>query len=211
MGIWGDKMKIYKVDLSKTLVTAQYLKSHLPNNCLSQANKYKVNSVYFSSLVAWYVLFEALRRDFNIDLSSKTIYYNEYNKPYIDGIYFNISHSENLVYVCISDIECGIDVQVLGKNNLLKHKDKILSISELSQIAVFDKIRQEEYITRIFSRKEAYLKMLGTGITIEGLNTLVDRDVVDLIITDDNNSAYVLSVAEKNIDISSLHIMEVDL
>ena len=204
-------MKIFKVDLSKSKITSQYLKDNLPKNCLFEATKYKVDKDLYRSLIAWYILSNALINYYGIDISNMTINHNEYNKPYIDGIHFNISHSLNLVYVCISKLECGIDVQLLGNNKLLKHKEKLLTLNELSLLEGYDKDKQNEIITRIFSKKEAYLKMLGTGITKEGLNALVNENVIDMIITDSVNNEYALSIAQRGIDIKNLQIMEINL
>ena len=204
-------MKIFKVDLSKSKITSQYLKDNLPKNCLFEATKYKVDNDLYRSLIAWYILSNALINYYGIDISNMTINHNEYNKPYIDGIHFNISHSLNLVYVCISKLECGIDVQLLGNNKLLKHKEKLLTLNELSLLEGYDKDKQNEIITRIFSKKEAYLKMLGTSITKEGLNALVNENVIDMIITDSVNNEYALSIAQRGIDIKNLQIMEINL
>mgnify|MGYP003510654450 CR=1 FL=1 len=44
---------------------------------------------------------------------------NNNGKPFIDGIYVNISHSKDLVSVIISDTECGIDIQYVNNNGSL--------------------------------------------------------------------------------------------
>jgi 4'-phosphopantetheinyl transferase len=203
-------MRIFKVDVSKLKITSEYLKDNLPKNCLFEATKYKQENDLYRSLIAWYTLSNVLKEYYDIDISCKTINHNEYKKPYIDGIHFNISHSGNLVFVCVSNNECGIDVQIIGKSNLLKHKNKLLTDSEIALLDTYHSYKKEEIITRLFSKKEAYLKMIGTGITKEGLYTIDNTSVIDMIIADSNNTEYVLSVSQIGINLNDLQITEVD-
>lgn len=69
---------------------------------------------------ASYVLLKKLCKDhYNIDVDKEEIMVNKYGKPYFkhQSIFFNISHSENLAAVCISDKPVGIDIQVFSKPN----------------------------------------------------------------------------------------------
>lgn len=57
-------------------------------------------------------MLDFILRDNNI--YDYNVYYNEYGKPYLDnGLYFNISHSKNVIVCVISDREVGIDIEYL--------------------------------------------------------------------------------------------------
>ena len=205
-------MRVFRVDLSTTSLTKDYIMDNLPKNCLFETSKYKNTKSQYESLVAWYVLSQALLEYYNYDISQVQIKRNSYNKPYVDGIHFNISHSGNLVYVCISLGECGIDVQQIKDNNLLKHKEKVLNFDELTMLSLLTDIKlKKEYITKVFCKKEAYFKLVGTGLNKENFVDYVAFDTIDFIVSDSLNNSYALSIAQHGIDIKDVTIMEVNI
>ena len=87
--------------------------------------------------------------------------YNEYGKPLVKGINFNISHSGEWVVIAVSNKKVGIDIE---KN-----------IDDLVGMEIFSS-NEKEYINRgkadgylertteIWTKKESYLKYLGVGL-----------------------------------------------
>jgi hypothetical protein len=99
---------------------------------------------------------------------SAEIKYNQYNKPVIENGFFNISHYHNLcVGVFDRHHDIGIDVIHLERKIHQKFEKKIFNDSESKDI-------------RQFSRKEAYLKMIGKGVLTSV--RLLDIKIVDGII-----------------------------
>lgn len=144
------------------------------------------------SIKAWSFLKEILK-NYNIDINEKSIIFNKYNKPYLKekNIYFNISHSKNLVAIIISNKDCGIDIQYIDLlKDINKLASKILSNKELENI----KIRKNKnlYFYKQWSKKEAYYKCLGTGIKLSSLNNNIIKNVKTKVITVDNEK-YCLS------------------
>ncbi len=87
------------------------------------------------------------------------ICYNEYGKPYIKGnpIYFNISHSKEYTVIAISDQEIGVDIEHLTyKKKLL---NKIANEEEIKAI------KNEHDWTKLWVKKESYVKYLGMGLS----------------------------------------------
>lgn len=86
------------------------------------------------------------------------IYYNKYGKPYLDnGLYFNISHSKNVIVCVISDKEIGIDIEYLRYSDSVIRKcfnDKEKNVS----------LNNKEIFTIIWTIKESYVKLLGIGL-----------------------------------------------
>ena len=86
------------------------------------------------------------------------IIYNKYGKPYFKNnpIFFNVSHSNKITVLCISDMEVGVDIQKLTyKPRVI---DKICTLEEKKLI------HNEHDFTKMWVKKESYVKMLGQGI-----------------------------------------------
>ncbi len=98
---------------------------------------------------------EILKRHIFLD----EIVYNEYGKPYFKNnpIFFNVSHSGDYTVLLVSDKECGIDIQKLTfKKNVI---NKVCTEIEKNNIKnAFD-------FTKIWVKKESYVKMIGQGIS----------------------------------------------
>lgn len=157
-------------------------------------SKYSDSKMKEISLKAWSYLYQILINDFNINIKDINIIYNEYNKPYLinNKIYFNISHSYDIIAIIISDKECGIDIEYIDESREIdKVISKIFSKPELFQYQnTNDKIT---YFYEIWTKKEAYFKMLGTGIQLKRLNCERDLQNVNTQIIQDNKQKYCLS------------------
>lgn len=111
------------------------------------------------------------------------------NKPFIQGstLNFNISHSGKTVICAISkyNIHLGIDIEeiknidVKGFNNVF-HQNEFNVIMQTNSIDLFYKY---------WTRKEAYTKAIGRGITIP----LSSIDTTKNMISVNNNSYYLKS------------------
>ena len=87
-------------------------------------------------------------------------------KPRLEGhpeIYFNISHCAACVACALGDAPVGIDVE-----NRFPWKEslaaRICHPLERERLRKLEPEEQEQWLNRIWSRKESYLKYLGTGI-----------------------------------------------
>lgn len=110
------------------------------------------------------ILLIKLLKNKNINYSSIKIIKNKYGKPYIHNIniYFNISHSNNLVICGISDKEIGIDIEKIKnvKPNIINQfttENEKKYIEEKKEL--FNKRSLE-----IYTLKEAYFKCIGTNL-----------------------------------------------
>lgn len=142
-------------------------------------DKLKGNSKKISYL-SWCFLKEIVLENYNIDIDNQKLSYNDYGKPIIQNIFFNISHSNNIVAIAISNSNIGIDIQVVN--------DKIYALS-----SYIDKTLDKYELTKRFSAVEAHYKKNGLGIKKSNIkeNVIVDyQEVITL-----NNNDYVLSVS----------------
>lgn len=90
------------------------------------------------------------------------ISYGQYGKPFIcncDNLFFNVSHSGDMVLLALSGSEIGADIQkhVIARSGLL---NRICTEDEIAHYEDGD-------LAVIFSLKEAYTKYLGLGLSKE--------------------------------------------
>lgn len=97
-------------------------------------------------------------------------------KPYTtNGLFFNVSHSGNYVVLAVSDKEIGCDIQKCDEKNFQRvakfvfHKNEIelLNSTDDKLTTFFD----------IWTKKEAYLKLLGTGFQRKATDIDFSQDI----------------------------------
>jgi phosphopantetheinyl transferase len=121
--------------------------------------------------------------------------YNEYGAPYLqDGPYFSISHCKAGIAVAVSEKPIGIDIEAVRKPNdgLVC---KTMNTEEYTSI-IADSSPDWAFI-RLWTQKEAYLKMKGTGIISDLKLVLTDAQDAEFRSYDNNDLQYVVTIAEK--------------
>ena len=106
----------------------------------------------------------ALTKTFNIPAARLKISETENGKPYLEDfpdVFFNISHCEGYVACAVSDCPVGIDIQNITRFNSSVAK-KICTKEELDKIN--KSTDKDSAFTKLWTKKEAALKMKGTGI-----------------------------------------------
>lgn len=90
-------------------------------------------------------------------------------KPYVSGAgpFFNLSHSGKLALIAVSPTEVGIDLEKVRRlDSLTAIARQHFSPSEFSALdALQDDARQLAFY-RCWTRKEAYIKALGVGLSM---------------------------------------------
>ena len=138
--------------------------------------------------------------------------YGRNNKPYLarGGVFFSVSHSGDIVAIAIDSAEVGCDVERIPTDNRLKIADRFFHPNERGYVnASADKNRA---FCRVWTRKEAYLKMTGEGIAAD----LTAFDTTSAPLSEQLFSAeldgYFLSVcSEKPISADDVHISEIEI
>ena len=129
----------------------------------------------------------------NVDKMPEFVY-NEHGAPYLAiGPYFSISHCKQGIAVVVSDRPVGIDIEGLRKvdDGLVR---KTMNVEEQAQIAAAANPEQE--FIRLWTRKEAYVKMQGTGIIsdmheiLQNTHALQWHEIVDI------NKGYICTICE---------------
>ena len=96
-----------------------------------------------------------------------TLCIGEHGKPYLKDdpdLYFNLSHSGIYAALCIGHTPNGIDIEYRRPN----YKKIARRFFTPEEAAAIDKVSDgADLFLRIWTRKEAYLKMTGDGLTKE--------------------------------------------
>ena len=103
---------------------------------------------------------------YNIDALSLKFARNEHCKPYFESLpdfNFNISHSEDLTVIAVSDQNIGVDTEKLRKPDF--RVAKRFCEDEYNYI---DKSSSPTTFFEIWTKKEAYVKMMGGTMAKNG-------------------------------------------
>lgn len=116
--------------------------------------------------------------DFNIENFDNDIIYNEKGKPFFKNsqIKFNISHSDNLVALAISEKDVGIDVEFIKPVNQ-KLFDKVFSLKEKQDFLLSEK----ENFFKLWTLKESYIKLLGKGLSMGLKSFQIDKKTLKVL------------------------------
>ena len=114
------------------------------------------------------------------DTGFPTFFYNEHGAPcLVHGPCFSISHCKHGIAVAVSEKPIGIDIEHIrtAKPELVER-----TMNEQEQNEIRTASSPDIAFTRLWTQKEAVLKMQGTGIlSIDGMkNTLVAIEHIDL-------------------------------
>lgn len=113
------------------------------------------------SLGAGLLLKEVLMRH---GCSDDGIVIGEHGKPEVKNLYFNLSHSDNMVICAVSDKTVGCDIERIqtAPKRIAK---RFFHENEIEYLERFDEHRKNEEFYRLWTIKESYLKMTGYGLT----------------------------------------------
>ena len=130
--------------------------------------------------------------------------HGSFGKPYIIGseLQFSISHTKGAICAAFSDMgEVGADIERKDRRVSERMLDRTLSEGEKPLV------RNNEDFLRIWVKKEAFLKRVGTGIAsdIRGADTsvLVDTEVYDC-------QEYFIGISGKGADTAVIRLMRIE-
>lgn len=102
----------------------------------------------------------------------------ENGKPYAENlnIHFNISHSDDVVICAVSDEPVGVDIEKIREIDL-KVAHRVFNSKECDYVFE-DKDKTYERFFEIWTRREAYAKLSGDGIS--KISDNIPDDIVEL-------------------------------
>ena len=117
----------------------------------------------------------SLKEKYNLNLHKLNFTYNKFGKPFINNVYFNISHSYDYVCVVASNKEIGIDIEKIRKVNI-----NICNFfsTENEKNYIINSKNQYKNLFKIFCLKEAYFKMLGSDLSkIKNIEFCINNNI----------------------------------
>ncbi|MCB9878422.1 MAG: 4'-phosphopantetheinyl transferase superfamily protein [Planctomycetes bacterium] len=90
-------------------------------------------------------------------------------KPYLagEGPHFNLSHSGKLALIALCEHELGIDLEKVRRlESMMQIAERHFSSGEFEALGELDDDRRELGFYRCWTRKEAYIKALGEGLSM---------------------------------------------
>ena len=129
-----------------------------------QALQFKFEQGQRTCVLAYLLLKKALLEEYGLHMNP-LFEYGEHGKPFIVGhpeIHFNLSHCREAVACVVSDHPVGIDVE-----SIREYHDSLVSytMSADEEARIQAAGRPEAEFIRLWTMKEARLKLTGEGIT----------------------------------------------
>jgi len=149
--------------------------------CLDAKDRERAARFHFAEDRARYILGRGLARNIlglylqrapeRIEIDS-----TDRGQPYFPGdetMRFSITHTHDLVAIALTaNVRVGIDIEYMERKlNLKDLAERILSAKDFSEFQALPKPEKQEAFFRVWTRKEAYLKATGEGIS-EGLKMI---------------------------------------
>lgn len=161
-----------------------------------QALRFRFEHGQRTCALAYLLLRRALREEFGID-EQPLFDYGEHGKPVLvshPDIHFNLSHCREAVACVVSRRPVGIDVESVGR-----YKESVarytMNDEELAMIKAAE--RPEAAFIRLWTMKEARLKLTGEGITDDLKTALADSARYRFTTTERLTHNYIYTVCEE--------------
>ena len=166
MEMQTTSIQLFYLPLRQTCDKEQFLRLL---NTLPEPSREKIQRLPFSkavpSLYADLLLFKVLQEATGLPAENLQISCGEHGKPYLENakIHFNCSHTESAAAVALFDQPVGVDVEKIRpvRDGLAR---KFFAQSETEYVEKSD-FGREERLIEIWTKKEAYVKELGAGLS----------------------------------------------
>lgn len=166
----------------------------LPRWRREKALSYRFDRDRYSCAKAYLLLKDLLAIHYGIT-GDVDFEYGPYGKPFLKaypGIYFNISHCPKAVFCAVGNAALGVDVEEIQYDEDVA--GEVFSESELESIR--SSKSPEIRFAQLWTMKEAYLKLQGTGL-LNDLKSLLDHPdpSVELVVENNPDMEVVTCVA----------------
>ncbi|MBD3184087.1 4'-phosphopantetheinyl transferase superfamily protein [Candidatus Poribacteria bacterium] len=153
--------------------TIQSLMKSLSNSEINRAVKYRLDRDKNRFIVGRGILRDIIGRYLNMEPHVINFQYGKFGKPYLPDSYsdkkikFNLAHSRGIaIYAFVSEKEIGVDVECVREMPDVDYiADSFFSSPEVSALRSVSEDQKQEAFFNCWTRKEAYIKALGDGLT----------------------------------------------
>lgn len=174
---------------------------NLPQWRREQALQFKFDLGKRQCLLSYKLLLKALKEVYGIE-EAPAFCYGEHGKPVLEAypdIHFNISHCREAVACIVADVPVGVDVESVGRysESVARY---CMSDAEVNEIEL--SASPQETFTLQWTKKEAAVKCLGTGINDDMKGLLLPENIgmlqVKAQLSDDRRYAYAVAIMNKD-------------
>lgn len=149
---------------------------------LDRKRRIEIAPAFQRPLLAYSDLFVRYLASATLNISADKIAFDNgaYGKPYIVGFptfQYNVSHSENLFVVFVSNRSVGVDVEKIKSPNI-QIANRFFTENEKNYVFSDPALTIKRFY-EIWTRKEAYVKYLGKGLSHPLLSFDVLKDIGD--------------------------------
>jgi 4'-phosphopantetheinyl transferase len=180
---FGHEIHVWKASLENF---KPYFYEKLSKDEKIVANRFRFPRDQYRYITSHYILRHVLGSYINCDASLIEIESTKFGKPFLNPkygnqhVYFNLTHSQDLMCLILSKrYEVGIDLEYMNKEiDWLKIANVYYSNEEVFFLKNMPKSKQLKEFYNLWTKKEAMLKTLGTGLAgLENLhNSLLEKN-----------------------------------
>lgn len=173
----------------------------LPKDRVKKIKKFKRLKDRKQSLGAGILLLNVIQRH---GQTMEDLIYIENGKPVLEGICFNLSHSDDMVACAVSEKPVGIDIEKIKKLKV-NISGRFFTENENKHLEEYQENEAEFF--RLWTMKESYMKYTGEGIKLalnrfeisfdDGISVCRDGNRVECYIKEYNVPGYKLTVCAK--------------
>lgn len=164
---------------ANNLKTDLTLYKNIDSRRLEKIKKSKNTLFIKEQLGSHLLLTDVLENTYFQEIDKLEYIYNESGKPYIkdSSLYFSLSHSNGIIALTVSKVEIGLDIELIKdvKDTLSR---RIMNDLEYNTYQSLNKESKKIYFFEVWTSKEAYIKKLGTSITLNPSNISIEEDVL---------------------------------
>ncbi|RCW92498.1 4'-phosphopantetheinyl transferase family protein [Winogradskyella arenosi] len=172
-----EDIKVFKIQFTTYEPMVSYLWTLLNITEQDRAERYHFKKDKNRFVICRALLKLLISDETNLNVSEINLKKGKYHKPYLPqnpALHFNVSHSEDYAIMAIGNCELGVDVEFV--NEQFQYKDIIPAVCTEDEMDWIKKTSDSlETFYKIWTRKEALVKAMGTGI---------NDDFKDMSVTD---------------------------
>jgi 4'-phosphopantetheinyl transferase len=168
-----DEVHVWRVSLNRTPPELQILSSLLAPDETSRAQRFHFEPDRVSFIVARAMLRTILAAYLKLNPAQLQFSYSAHGKPALNdnegsaGLRFNLSHSHDLaLYAVTRNREIGVDIEQIRADFAGEEiAERFFSSTEIATLRALASNRRNESFFDCWTRKEAYIKARGEGLS----------------------------------------------
>lgn len=169
-----NEVHLWRVDLSSAAQHGDHWESVLSSDELDRAQRYRFQKDRLQYTTVRGSLRSILAGYLKTDARELTFSYSSTGKPRLgpnwtqSGILFNVSHSGGAALLAFNKLgEIGVDIEKIRRDvELVTISRRFFSVHEQDRLAEIEADQRYEAFFRCWTRKEAYIKATGAGLSL---------------------------------------------